>query len=170
MTDNNVRIHLEPTPRHTYAVYALARARSQCTAKDRVGRFDGSYADCLLVSFHFILFYFVFVEWLFCVHCLGTECCILASLRLFGIFHGVQYRCLRHCDQACDCCSLLLLLLWLLSCIYSHYFCLLPCRLVLIVCLFCLNRFCMPFATTSMTMAWRKLKLKLRHKSARSLC
>lgn len=59
MTDNNVRIHLEPTPRHTYAVYALARARSQCTAKDRVGRFDGSYADCLLVSFRFILFHFI---------------------------------------------------------------------------------------------------------------
>lgn len=84
MTDNNVRIHLEPTPRH--ALYTMQRSRRSCGPAwflKPICRpfFFRSVSVFLCLSYHPVYF-LVF---------------ILVSIFFRGIFHRCPISVLRHC-------------------------------------------------------------------------
>lgn len=104
MTDNNVRIHLEPTPRHKHTLAAV----THCTTMIVWAGVD-FLCRLPLVFISFDSFFLLSV-----LHCVCFFWLVLAWCRFFFRWHisPCPISVLRHCDQACDCCFMLSVVLW----------------------------------------------------------
>lgn len=128
------------SPHRDTSTHMFALPSSQLHAEDRVGRFDVHLPIASWFHFSFVL-----------VECLFSVCIVLALRAAAAAVVVAVFSLLNAClayftVSNIDVCAIvikhmrLLFVVIVMACclVFScvHYFCLLPCRLVLIVCLF----------------------------------